>query len=44
MSFHYAARAPWLLYDVAPYAFAASIMLGLIGWMFCRERRHARRQ
>jgi hypothetical protein len=38
MSFHRAALAPWWLYDVVPYAFAAAIMLGLIGWMFCRER------
>ena len=37
-SFHAAATAPWLLYDIMPYSFAASIMLGLIGWMFCRER------
>lgn len=39
MSFHRAAMAPWLLYDVVPYAFAAAIMLGLIGWIFCREKR-----
>lgn len=39
MSFHRATLAPWLLYDVVPYAFAAAIMLGLIGWMFCREKR-----
>ena len=38
MSFHTAAMAPWLLYDIVPYAFAAAIMLGLIGWMFCREK------
>lgn len=39
MSFHHAAAAPWLLYAVVPYAFAAAIMLGLVGWMFCREKR-----
>lgn len=38
MTFHNAATAPWLLYDIVPYAFAAAIMLGLIGWVFCRER------
>lgn len=38
MSFHYAAVAPWLLYDIVPYGFAAAIMLGLIGWLFCREK------
>jgi hypothetical protein len=38
MTFHNAAMAPWLLYDIVPYAFSAAIMLGLIGWMFCRER------
>lgn len=39
MSFHTAAIAPWQLYDIVPYSFAAAIMLGLIGWMFCREKR-----
>ena len=38
MAFHTAATAPWLLYNIVPYAFSVSIMLGLIGWMFCRER------
>lgn len=38
MSFHTAATAPWLLYDIVPYSFAAALMLGLIGWAFCRER------
>lgn len=37
-AFHTAAAAPWQLYDIVPYAFAAAIMLGLIGWMFCREQ------
>ncbi len=40
MSFHTAAMAPWLLYDIVPYSFAAAIMLGLIGLVFCRERQH----
>lgn len=39
MSFHHAAQAPWLLYDVVPYSFAAAIMLGLIGWLFVRQKR-----
>lgn len=39
MSFHRATLAPWQLYDVMPYSFAAAIMLGLIGWLFVREKR-----
>lgn len=39
MSFHRAASAPWMLYDVVPYSFAAAIMLGLIGWLFVRKNR-----
>jgi len=38
MSFHNAAMAPWLLYEIMPYNFAAAVMLGLIGWAFCREK------
>ncbi len=38
MSFHNAAMAPWLLYEIMPYSFAAAVMLGLIGWAFCREK------
>ena len=29
VTFHTAAAAPWQLYDIVPYAFAAAIMLGL---------------
>ena len=38
MSFHNAAMAPWLLYEIMPYSVAAAVMLGLIGWAFCREK------
>ncbi len=37
MSFHNAAMAPWLLYEIMPYSVAAAVMLGLIGWAFCRR-------
>jgi len=39
MAFHHAAMAPWLIYALMPYAFALSLMVGAIGFMFCRERR-----
>ncbi len=38
MSFHNAAMAPWLLYEIMPYSVAAAVMLGVIGWAFCRQK------
>jgi hypothetical protein len=38
MSFHRAAFVPGLLYDIFPYSFALAIMVGVIGFIFCRRR------
>lgn len=38
MSFHQAAMAPWLIYGIVPYSFAIALMIGAIGFMFCRAR------
>lgn len=38
MSFHRAALVPGLIYDVFPYSFALAMMVGVIGFIFCRRR------
>ena len=38
MSFHRAAFVPGLVYDMFPYGFALAIMVGVIGFIFCRGR------
>jgi len=38
MAFHRAAMAPWIIYAIMPFAFALSLMVGAIGFVFCRER------
>lgn len=38
MSFHRAALVPGLIYDTFPYAFALAMMVGVIGFIFCRKR------
>ncbi len=38
MSFHRAAFVPGLIYGVFPYAFALAMMVGVIGFLFCRKR------
>lgn len=37
MSFHHAATAPWLVYGLAPYCVALALMIGVIGFLFCRK-------
>jgi len=38
MSFHRAASVAGLVYDMFPYGFALAIMVGVIGFIFCRRR------
>jgi hypothetical protein len=38
MSFHRAALVPGLIYDIFPYSFALAMMVGVIGFIFCRRR------
>jgi len=38
MSFHTAAMVPDIIYGIAPYTFALTLMLGLLGFFFARPR------
>ncbi len=38
MSFHTAAQARDIVYGVVPYTFALTVMLGLLGFFFCRPK------
>src|ERR1700710_1072346 len=38
MSFHTAAGVNWLVYGFAPFTFALSLMVGIIGWFLTRTR------
>jgi len=42
MAFHQAARAPDMIYDIAPYSFALALMVGLIGFLFFRPEENGR--
>lgn len=39
MSFHTAAGARDIIYDITPYTFALAAMLGVLGWFFSRPRK-----
>jgi hypothetical protein len=36
-SFHNAANVPWLIYGFAPFSFALSLVLGILGWFIVRK-------
>lgn len=36
MSFHYASSVQTAIYGFAPYSFALSLMIGILGWFFAR--------
>ncbi len=38
MSFHEAATASAALYDTIPYSFALALMIGAVGFLFCRPK------
>ncbi len=38
MSFHEAAAASAALYDIIPYSFALALMVGAVGFIFCRPK------
>lgn len=39
MAFHQAAQTPWLIDDFMPYAVSLALMLGVLGFLFFRNKR-----